>query len=508
MIAMNASGVGLVGFVVFATACFSPSYNEVRCDRSGECPDGLTCDVDGMCRSDVLAIDAQAIDAEVADAAPLDAALVDASIDSPLMDCTCIADTLTCSGGVVPCASGCVGEVDGRCRVLQPSNGVLADLATGAGANLTMPSARVYVFDTDDGSITSYDTAEQNPMAVRAGGTGVVSGIAFEARAQSGTDVELAMWGLTSLTQPAGSGKIAFRGSRAAALVASGPIELHGFIDASGGQTDDGTLCPQCAGPGGGAGATTTTPAGGCAPGGDGNYSSTAWKTGGAGGGMSSQGSSGGASLIAGGAPGPIASCSPAALEPLAGGGGGGRASMNGGAGGDAVGGGGGGALQLTSLERITVEGTAAEVYVGGIGGGGSVGMWGGGGGGAGGGILLEAPAVTVGGGAAVIANGGGGGAGRTSNAGQIGQSTATRAAGGAGDGAAGNTGRGGFGGITTDAGDAAGRSTSGSGGSDGTGGGGGAAGRIRINTAEGRTPTLAGAVVSPPASIGTRPAL
>ncbi len=476
---MNGWGVAIAVSTAFACACFSPTYDDVRCDLSRQCPDGLTCDVDGLCRSDVLAPDAQGLDAELVDAA---------TIDTP------IDGESDCDGGVA-------------CVVFQPSNGVPANLAANALSGVTMPSGRIYVFDTDDGSITSYDMSEQNPTIVRAAGTGVVFGIAFETRAQSGA-VELAMWGVLSLTQPVGSGKIAFRGTRAAALLASGPIELHGLVNASGGQTDDGALCPQCAGPGGGAGATTTTPAGGCAPGGNGNYSGTAWETGGAGGGMATQGSSGGASLIAGGAPGAIASCSPAALEPLAGGGGGGRGSMNGGTGGDAVGGGGGGALQLISLDAITIEGIGAEVYVGGMGGGGSAGMWGGGGGGAGGGIILEAPAVSVGGGAAIIANGGGGGAGRTSNAGQTGQSTAIRAAGGAGDGTGGNTGRGGFGGITTDSADTAGRPSQGAAGNDGTGGGGGAAGRIRINTAEGRSPAISGAVVSPPASIGTRPAL
>ena len=73
---MNASGVGLAVSIMLATACFSPSYNEVRCDRSGACPDGLTCDVDGMCRSDVLAIDAQAIDAQSIDAQAADASSV------------------------------------------------------------------------------------------------------------------------------------------------------------------------------------------------------------------------------------------------------------------------------------------------------------------------------------------------------------------------------------------------------------------------------------------------
>jgi hypothetical protein len=473
------------GLASLVAACsFTPSGSGV--DASGNDPDGTSSLID-------------------ADPTQPDAPL---SPDAPPCAATCDGDVLTtCApAGTVTCAAGCTETGGGRCLVFQPSNGVPPDFATGAAATLTVPSDRIYVFDTDDGSVTSYDLSEADPQPLRAAGTGVVSMIKFETRTQSNAP-ELAIWGLTSLTQPAGAGKIAFRGSRAAALIAAGPIELHGLVDASGGQTDDGALCPQCAGPGGGAGATTTTPAGGCAPGGNGNYSGTAWETGGAGGGMATQGSSGGASLIAGGAPGAIASCSPAALEPLAGGGGGGRASMNGGAGGDAVGGGGGGALQLTSLERIIVDGNAAEVYVGGIGGGGSVGMWGGGGGGAGGGIILEAPAVTVGGGAAVIANGGGGGAGRTSNAGQIGQSTATRAAGGAGDGAGGNTGRGGFGGITTDAGDAARRSSAGGGGNDGTGGGGGAAGRIRLNTRVGAVPTTTGAVVSPAASTGTRAA-
>lgn len=475
------------GLASLVAACsFSPSGSDI--DASGDDPDGT---------------------ASVIDADP---SQPDAPLSPDAMPCvaTCVGDVLTtCApAATVTCAAGCTDTGGGRCLAFQPSNGVPPDFAVGAAAAMTMPSARVYVFDTDDGSITSYDAAEENPVTIRAAGNGVVSMIKFETRTQASTSVELAMWGLTSLTQPAGAGKIAFRGSRAAALLTSGPIELHGVVDASGGQTDDGVSCRECAGPGGGSGATTSAAAGGCAPGGNGNYSSTAWNTGAAGGGMSTQGAAGGASLIAGGIPASIASCSGASLEPLVGGGGGGRASTNGGAGGDAVGGGGGGGLQLTSLDKILIDGSDVEIYTGGIGGGGSATRYGGGGGGAGGGIILEAPAVTVTGGATVIANGGGGGAGRTVNAGQFGQSSAVRALGGAGDGGGMNNGRGGFGGITTSSLEVTLTPSNGLSGADGTGGGGGAAGRIRINTRTNATPTTTGAVVSPAASTGTRTAL
>lgn len=474
------------GLASLVAACsFTPSGSGV--DASGNDPDGTSSLID-------------------ADPTQPDAPL---SPDAPPCAATCDGDVLTtCApAGTVTCAAGCTETGGGRCLVFQPSNGVPPDFATGAAATLTVPSDRIYVFDTDDGSVTSYNTSHGDAQSVRAVGIGVVSMIKFETRTQSNAP-ELAIWGLTSLTQPAGTGKIAFRGSRAAVLLASGPIELHGLVDASGGQTDAGEDCRECAGPGGGAGATKTTAAGGCAPGGNGNYSSNAWETGAAGGGMATQGASGATSLIPGGSPSSISTCSGVTLEPLGGGGGGGRAAMNGTAGGDAVGGGGGGGLQLTSLDKILIDGASAEVYVGGMGGEGSAAVYGGGGGGAGGAILLEAPAITLGNGAAIAANGGGGGAGHDANPGAYGRSDTTAAAGGAGSGGVGgNNGSGGAGGVTSNAAAVTGRPGNGTGGQDGTGGGGGAAGRIRLNTRVGSVPTTTGAVVSPAPSTGTRAA-
>ena len=146
-------------------------------------------------------------------------------------------------------------------------------------------------------------------------------------------------------------------------------------------------------------------------------------------------------------------------------------------------------------------------MFSGGVGGDGTAAAWGGGGGGAGGALLLEAPTVTLSNGAAVTANGGGGGAGHLANDGEFGRSDTQRAAGGVGDGINNDNGRGGAGGVTTVVADVMGLPSNGRGGGDGTGGGGGAAGRVRLNTREGRTPMTTGAVLSPAASIGTRTA-
>ncbi|MBK7078082.1 MAG: hypothetical protein IPH44_38030 [Myxococcales bacterium] len=441
-------------------------------------------------------------------ASPIDAPLAidaPATIDGPPCTPSCNGDLLMTCGGGAPetCPAGCGTTGGAHCLVFQPSNGVPTTAAIASTVDLAIASGRLVVFNTDDGSITSYDHANADPMVIRGAGTGVVAQIDFTPRSQTGAP-ELGVWSLRTLTLPDANAWVGFRGARVAAVIAAGPITVRGWIDVSGGQDLAGATCTSCPGAGGGPGGTLAAAASGCAPGGAGNYSGTAWETGGAGGGMATAGGSGGASGILGGAPASIATCSGAALVPLAGGGGGGRGATSGGSGG-ANGGGGGGGLQLTSLAAIVVDGADAEVFSGGVGGDGIAAAWGGGGGGAGGALLLEAPSVTLANGAAVTANGGGGGAGHLANDGEFGRSDTQRAAGGVGDGINNDNGRGGAGGVTAVTADVVGLPSNGRGGGDGTGGGGGAAGRVRLNTREGRTPMTTGAVLSPAASIGTR---
>lgn len=497
-------------FAEFLGACFDPHFDQPLCGHDDVCPVGLACGVDGVCRSSSPVVDATIPDVALADGNQVDASLEDAvggdrAFDGDASECNCTGDTLVCTTGNTPCAAGCT-EADGvRCMLFQPSNGAPA-AGLEALVAIVVPAGRWYVLNTDDGSIVNLNSAGLDPQSIRQAGTGLIGGIRFGFASQSGSPIELATWGVVGMTVTDASARLEVRGARSAAIVAAGPITIHGRVDASGGQGIDGMLCTECAGPGGGAGGTLLSSATGCAPGGPGNYSATAWETGGAGGGMATPGAAGGPSGIAGGVPSAIVGCATSELQPLIGGGGGGRGATSGGSGG-ARGGGGGGALQLTSLTAVTIDGPSAEVYAGGVGGEGSSVVFGGGGGGAGGAVLLEAPDVTIANGARATANGGGGGAGRIANDGQSGRADVQRAAGGDGDGLGNNNGRGGFGGVTVDSADTDGRPTMGLGGGDGTGGGGGAAGRVRINTLAGRMPTLTGAVVSPAASVGTRPA-
>jgi hypothetical protein len=143
-------------------------------------------------------------------------------------------------------------------------------------------------------------------------------------------------------------------------------------------------------------------------------------------------------------------------------------------------GGAGGGAVQLVAGKEIVIGGTGVIAVSGGGG------RAGGGGGGSGGAVLLEAPKVTVTG--VLAANGGGGGIFAGGSGGQDGTATSMPAAGET---------------ATTGGSGSAGASINGEGGlsvsANGTSGGGGGAGRIRINTADGKA-TL-GDRLSPAAS-------
>lgn len=82
---MNGRGVACAIPLALASACFSPTYDEVRCDLTRACPDGLTCDVDGACRDELLATDARTLDGFTIDAS-IDAVAVDAPIDAFMLD--------------------------------------------------------------------------------------------------------------------------------------------------------------------------------------------------------------------------------------------------------------------------------------------------------------------------------------------------------------------------------------------------------------------------------------
>jgi hypothetical protein len=150
-------------------------------------------------------------------------------------------------------------------------------------------------------------------------------------------------------------------------------------------------------------------------------------------------------------------------------------------------GGAGGGAIQIVAFGEIQVGTTGVIDAGGGAGGNGSSGA------GAGGGILLEAPKVTVDG--VIAANGGGGGASVGGSGGEDGKPSATPAAAEladlGGEGSAGDDPNGADGMAMTN--------------NDSLGGGGGA-GRIRINTADGKvaiTGTLSPSIASKCATLG-----
>jgi len=317
--------------------------------------------------------------------------------------------------------------------------------------------------------------------------------------------VEIGVFAFAQLTVLEGA-TLRIIGSRAAAIVASGPVEVHGVIDASGGSGACPVLdLPTCAGPGGFPGGQSENPGeDGQGPGGGGggfgdNQTDGLDEMGGGGGGHGGLGGEGGdeteAPFLLGGAGG----TSYEGRDPLCGGSGGG----GGGAGSlwdpaintGAEGGGGGGALQLFSRDRISVSGSGAGINAGGGGGRGDKEDTyddGAGGGGAGGTVLLEAPRVELLDGALLAANGGGGG-GRSSRInvdpgddGETGLLSDQSAAGGAGGG--------GEGGALADPDGQDGRDYR-----DGTCGGGGGAGQVHIITYDDAQFTNAGSVSPAP---------
>ncbi|MFZ5785446.1 MAG: hypothetical protein ACOY3Y_03290, partial [Acidobacteriota bacterium] len=261
------------------------------------------------------------------------------------------------------CPAGC-DAAGARCYQVQPSNGVSSSALT-TGLSPLAPTSDV-LLDTTTGTITGGFT-----------GTKVVSQGALYSCGSS--SMGWTLFAFTQITIPAGI-TVRIRGSRAAVLVAAGPISVAGRIELGGGRTACSAATPDCAGPGGfpgGQGLATNPTAGGGPAGGGGGYSLSGCfndETGGGGGGGGGPGGAGGnetdAPFHPGGAGGiPFGSSS---LEPLCGGSGGG-----GGGGGcntpptSSRGGGGGGALQLVSGTSISIACTngACGIIAGGGGG-------------------------------------------------------------------------------------------------------------------------------------------
>lgn len=297
---------------------------------------------------------------------------------------TCIGNVLrVCkTQGQLPtdtrCDWGCSSNGPPHCQSLKPAGGAVqpSDLLTFPGATSITISQAVTI-NTDTGSISS----------VRAGGTGVISGIGYTVRNNVG------VFTFQSLTI---TGPITFTGNNGVAFVAVTDIVVKSLIDARG--SCSGTT----AGPGGFSGGNAQTDGQGSGKGTAGAGTNNAC-SGGGGAGHGIGGAKGGKSPGTTNPPGG-SSYGDAVISTLVGGSGGGGGGANGG-----VGGGGGGALQLAANGTITIDNNGG-LNAGGCGGKASGDA--GGGGGAGGTILIEGLTIHLVSGSQLGANGGGGGGG------------------------------------------------------------------------------------------------
>jgi hypothetical protein len=320
------------------------------------------------------------------------------------------------------CVLGC-GSNGTTCATFVPSNNLASALAAAASA---APAS------LPDGATIDSDT-------------GVVSGATLASMVIGVQNISIRVFIAPSWSLP----NLRITGADPIAFVATGTIDVHGVVDVSSQQLGQS-----------GAGADATS----ACHGGDGKFGGAS-----GGGGGATAGGSGANSATGNGVGGAVA----IGFEPLVGG------CSGGGPNGD--GGPGGGAIQLVSLDSVTIEGT---LDVSGAGGG-SNSNDGGPGGGAGGQIVIESPTVSISSTGAVVGNGGGG-AGGCAAIGHDGGATTAAAVGGscADDSSGGN---GGTGMIAP---------TNGGSGGNG-GGGGGAAGRARIATRDGTAQQDSSAVIS-----------
>jgi hypothetical protein len=288
-------------------------------------------------------------------------------------------EMLSCIG------TGCVST----CMVV-PRFATLSTRGVPALANLSVIAP--VVGTTHTGQISGLRATNANPTQFE-----VIAGIGFVLVSQ-GTSPSVGVW---VVANGAIGARLTFAGSAAAAVVATGDLEI-----ASTG-TIDVNAVRNVAGPGGFAGGTYGAAGLGCGgapkpPG----IVGTGTNGGGGGGSYGSVGGVGGTGFGAGGVVSPACGAL-TATSALVGGSGGAGADDGSGASG-IFGGGGGGALQLTALGTLRITGTLLA--------GGGAGRTplgnsrSGSGGGSGGTLLLEGSVVRIDG--ALYANGGGGGGG------------------------------------------------------------------------------------------------
>lgn len=390
-----------------------------------------------------------------------------------------------------PCDSSRTACQDSAGDRILPSNGI--DPAWFGDAKAALEPTQDLVIDTDLGTVVTLAGNQQL--------TDVSYHQVNAADCGKSWKVGIGVFSFKRIRIPEGV-RVRFAGTRAAALLSPGRIEIEGLLDLRGSQAECSDM--RCGGPGGFPGGYAQNPGvpgdgpgGGLfghGVGGDGD------EAGGGGAGSCGTGGRGGdgntPALYPGGAGGqPYQNAN---LIPLCGGSGGGP----GGLGKQTTdltqrGGGGGGAIQIVSKSAVTIGSSAATpsgIQAGGGGGQSDHGTNfndGGGGGGAGGAILIEAPIITISSGAVLAANGGSGGGGYnngkdTAN-GVPADLSSTPVLGGLGEVRSGGSGGAGSAQNGSDATGAPG---------DGGGGGGGAVGRIRLNTQDG-TATISG-VLSP----------
>jgi hypothetical protein len=107
----RALALATLASVVALTACFNPTFNNPTCGPGGECPDGMTCAADNICRVGGDGVDGaidSPIDSDVD--SPIDApsdGIVDSPIDGPPVDGPPIDSGPVCGNGVIEGSEVC-----------------------------------------------------------------------------------------------------------------------------------------------------------------------------------------------------------------------------------------------------------------------------------------------------------------------------------------------------------------------------------------------------------------
>lgn len=338
-----------------------------------------------------------------------------------------------------------------------------AGVPSGMLPVLDLSEVGVYVYDTDDNTLTPPTGSDLVVLSTLVGGARVIWSGSFKV----GPQATLRVTGDVPLVVVSQS-----------TVTIDGTVDVGSYLVGSDrvGAGSNPAVC-----------ATATLFGMTCSHGGSGGGGGgfgTAGASGGVGG-LTHDCGLGGSAGIPGGPGGPAS----ADLSLLRGGcDGGDGADGNGPDGGD--GGDGGGAIQLLARDVLRVGSTGKVLAGGGGGTGGNNGRSGGGGGGSGGSLLLGGTSITIAG--VLAANGAGGGGG--SNGSQAGHGadglpSLTVAVGGMPEGTSGTGGNGAAGALPA---------TAGTGVDRGGGGGGGGAGKIRLTTKPGNAPVTVGAVITP----------